>query len=306
MADLLSPAILNRIPAMPTDGDGAPPHPPKSLRASFAIACASTRTHAKSFYFASHFLPKQRKFPAYAVYAYCRYIDDLIDEASERDRLPDIAELRAQNRLLIQGKSEEGFAPAFAWTCEQCKIPLVLLDELVEGCCRDREEVRLQTFSELEEYCYLVASVVGLMMCRVFGVNRPEAYPRAVEMGVAMQLTNILRDIAEDWQRGRVYLPADELHNAGIDLKDILLRDGYQSDAWCDFMKNQVDRARNWYRSARTGLPYIQNKGARRTATVMSSVYGGILDELEKADYDPTRRHYVPFFRKCRLAFRNA
>jgi len=304
MKELLSANIRWRIPDLPADGDMPPPLPPKELAGSFQIARQITKRHAKSFYFASHFLPRQRKMPAYAVYAYCRYIDDLIDEAKDKDRAPNQDELRAVNRRLLEGESTEGFGPAFSWTCRECSIPLVLLDDLVEGCCRDRDEVRLQTFSELEEYCYLVASVVGLMMCRVFGVDRPEAYPRAVEMGVAMQLTNILRDIREDWQRGRIYLPAVELDEAGLDLEEVLLRGGFLSEPWKGYMEKQVERARTWYESARSGLPYIQNKGARRTASVMSSVYAGILDEIEKESYDPTRRHYVPFLRKCRLALR--
>jgi len=276
-------------------------HPPKDLSASFAAAASVTRHHAKSFYFASHFLRRCERREAYAVYAYCRYIDDLIDEHDGSTPLPSRAELTAENRQFLDGAHPSPFASAFAWTCEHRNIPLILLEELVEGCCRDRGAVRIQTMAELEEYCYLVASIVGLMMCRIFGVSSTEAYPRAVEMGLAMQLTNILRDIAEDYERDRIYLPAEDLDQRGLSLQR-LLRDG-PDEKWRDYLSELISLTRTWYRSAEAGLPHLRNRTCARTARVMGRVYGGILEEIEHAGYDVRKRHYVPLRRKLRLAF---
>lgn len=300
---MISDRLRARIPALPVDPPGPPKAPPDSLRESFAAARAVTRTHAKSFFFASRFLPRARRDAAYAVYAYCRTVDDRIDEAPDAAHLPSRAELQEDNRLFLRGEHPAPFAPAFAWVCQHHQLPALLLDELVEGCCRDRETVRLPDFPALEEYSYLVASVVGLMMCRVFGVSSADAYPRAAEMGIAMQLTNILRDLREDFHRDRIYLPADELHGAGINLATVL-RDGPSTPGWVPFLRAQIERNRQWYASAAQGLPLLRDRGGARTAAVMASVYAGILDALERHHYDPRSRHYVPLPRKCLLALR--
>ena len=297
----LPPHLLDRIPPLPVDRNPSAPPIPPSLADSFRAATAITRHHAKSFYFASHFLRPRKRREAYAVYAYCRYIDDRIDEHDTHNPPPSQEELTAENHAFLAGDHPAGFAPSFAWTCSERQIPLVLLEELVEGCSRDRGTVRIQTAAELEEYCYLVASVVGLMMCRVFGVSSVEAYPRAVEMGLAMQITNILRDIREDYERGRIYLPAEERAARGLDMES-LLQNG-PDEGWKEYLATWIRKARSWYRSAETGLPYLQNRTCARTARIMGRVYGGILDEIERADYDIRTRHYVPLRRKFLLAF---
>jgi phytoene synthase len=139
------------------------------------------------------------------------------------------------------------------------------------------------------------------MMCRIFGVSSADAYPRAVEMGLAMQLTNILRDIREDFEKDRIYLPAEELSARGLSVED-LLRYGPTTE-WKDYIGSLIQMARGWYLSAETGLPYLQNRTCARTAKIMGRVYGGILTEIENADCDIRRRHFVPFHRKLRIAF---
>lgn len=235
------------------------------------------------------------------MYAYCRYIDDLIDDPTPGNLPPSRDELLAENRRFLSGDHPAPFAAAFAWTCKQRQIPIVLLDELVEGCSRDRGTVRIETQRELEEYCYLVASVVGLMMCRIFGISSTDAYARAVEMGLAMQLTNILRDIREDFERDRVYLPAEELSRRGLQVESLLM-DG-PSEEWKIYLAQLIETAREWYRSAETGLVFLNNRTCARTARIMGRVYGGILTEIERADYDIRTRHFVPLNRKLRLAF---
>jgi len=190
-----------------------------------------TRRHARSFFFASHFLPSRPRVAAYAIYTYCRYIDDAIDEASGPETAPDRTHLTNLTERILDGSNELPFAAAFRQTCEVYRIPHPLLDQLIEGCCRDREPLRLETFTELEEYCYYVASVVGLMMCPVFGCRADEALSHAVDMGIAMQLTNIIRDIREDWEMGRRYLPAEELAGHGLTINASFFRQP-PGEAW--------------------------------------------------------------------------
>lgn len=292
--------LFQRIPPLPVDSLEAAASPPSSLNHSFDCSAEITRHHAKSFYFASHFLRSQKRKESYSVYAYCRYIDDRIDEHKPDTPPPSQSVLLSENRQLLKGNHSQRFAAAFSWTCSERAIPIQLLDDLVEGCCRDREQVRIQTQQELEEYCYLVASVVGLMMCRIFGVSSADAYPRAVEMGLAMQLTNILRDIREDYEKDRIYLPAEELAKRGLSVEE-LLNNG-PDEKWKTYLDHLIQMAREWYQSAETGLPYLRNRTCARTARIMGRVYSGILTEIEKADYDIRRRHYVPFPRKLRLA----
>ena len=293
--------ISRRIPELsvdnPSDKDT---QPPPELKDSFRASAEVTRHHAKSFYFASFFLSREKRQKAYAVYAYCRYIDDLIDEQSTLSEKASLDTLLSENREILAGRHAASFSSAFRWVSDVQSIPVELMDELVEGCCRDEETVRIKTRQELWEYCYLVASVVGLMMCRVFGVTSAEAYPRAVEMGLAMQLTNILRDIKEDYGKDRIYLPAEDLAERNLDI-DSLLEQGPSED-WQEYLSELIAIAREWYRSSETGLQYLQNKTCARTGKIMGRVYAGILTEIEKKSYDVRSRHYVRFSRKIRLA----
>jgi len=301
-------SLLAKVPADWIPGEGvALWHLPRGLAASFAACRATTRHHAKSFYFASFALPRAKREAAYAVYAYCRHIDDCIDEAPPGEAPSAEALLRSTDAIL-DGSSPLPFAPAFAAVIHHFRIPRALLGDLIEGCCRDRQTpVRIATFAELEEYCYYVASVVGLILCPVFGLRGREALPQAIEMGVAMQLTNILRDVREDFERDRIYLPTGEWEGLDLDLPS-LLRDpdrALDSDAYRGYIRFQIERARDYYRRAAAGLPSLANDGSRRTATIMAAVYAGILDEIERHDHDNlSARRYVPFLRKCRIALR--
>lgn len=291
METLLPAEILSRIPAW-TEPPAAAEKQLDLKHPAYQVCREITRHHAKSFYFASHFLPRPQRLAAYAIYAFCRHIDDLIDEASAGGDVPTAEELIRQTEGLFSKPESLAFGPAFVQVVETYRIPPQLWRDLIAGCCLDRQPVRLQSFHELAEYCYLVASVVGLMMCPVFGLRDARALPQAVEMGIAMQLTNIIRDVREDWQRGRVYLPADELAAAGVTVDEQLFA-GPPGAAWQNFLAQQVERARRYYRSGATGLPALANNGSRRTATVMARVYAGILDQVEQNRYDISRRHHV-------------
>ena len=268
-----------------------------------------TRHHAKTFYFASHALPKQKRSDAYSVYAFCRYVDDQIDLApDEAARVRAFADL--SHLLHTAYGTAEGVEPlenslpwltAFRETIRRRFIPAAYFEDLLTGVEMDRGQVRLQTWDELDRYCYHVASVVGLIMVHVLTEPAPELLKPARDLGTAMQLTNILRDIAEDWRRDRLYLPAEELEKFGLTADDVAQQ--RTGDSFRAMMRFQIGRARAYYSYAEPGIAALPADGSRFCARLMSTVYGAILDELERADYQVFRgRVRVSFPRKLWLA----
>lgn len=174
------------------------------------------RHHSKSFYFASQLLPKRERAHAMVVYAWCRRADDAVDEGDE-DKQVALARLRGELDDIDEARrAGDAIVDAFAEVVRQRKIPLLYPRELLRGMASDLGPVCYQTVDELLEYCYRVASTVGLIMCHVMGVGDDDAIANAAHLGVAMQLTNICRDVSEDWGRGRLYLPAEILEKHGV------------------------------------------------------------------------------------------
>jgi phytoene synthase len=266
-----------------------------------------TRRHAKSFYFASHVLPAQKRADAYAVYAFCRYVDDMVDlapdEQSRAAFLVDLARLlhAAYQEAPIALERSLPWLPAFRETIRRRAIPKTYFEDLLKGVEMDLGRVRIQTWEELDKYCYHVASVVGLIMVHVLTDPAPELLRPARDLGTAMQLTNILRDIGEDWQRDRVYLPADELARYHLGDEDIAQQ--RDDEMFRAMMRSQIDRARDYYRAAEPGILALPDDGSRTCARLMSTIYGAILDEIERADYQVyDRRARVSLPRKIWLA----
>ena len=268
-----------------------------------------TRHHAKTFYFASHVLPAQKQIDAYAVYAFCRYVDDQIDLApDETARLRALADLsHLLHAAYLPGTGAESFERSLPWlrafreTTRRRAIPAAYFEDLLKGVEMDRGRVRLRTWDELDSYCYHVAAVVGLIMVHVLTEPSPELLKPARDLGTAMQLTNILRDIAEDWQRDRLYLPADELEKFGLTEDDFARQRA--DEAFRTMMRFQIARARAYYSDAEPGIAALPADGSRFCARLMSTVYGAILDEIERADYQVFQgRVRVSFPRKLRLA----
>jgi len=273
---------LSLIKSSPINGANSP----DDFVKSFEVARELTRKHAKSFYFSSIALPERKKRAAYAVYAFCRYADDLIDKAVEEKKDLSGAEASLSNLLdeLYAGTAQIPWAPAFWLTVEQFCIPKVYFSDLMKGVLLDRGPVRIKDWEELHQYCYYVASVVGLMMSKIFELSDPAAQKQAIEMGVAMQLTNILRDIHEDYLNNRIYLPASELSVFAYSEEQIA--QGMINDDFISMMKFQIGRTREYYRSAEPGILKLANDGSQLTVWIMSTVYSGILDEIEKVDYN--------------------
>jgi 15-cis-phytoene synthase len=266
-----------------------------------------TAKHAKTFFFASHALPPAKRLDAYAVYAFCRHVDDRIDLApDEAARKAGVAELRQLLDLAYQPNAIFTdtllpWLPAFRETAARRRIPRAYFEDLIAGVELDQGRVEIATWEELDRYCYLVAGVVGLIMVHVLTEPAPELLGPARDLGTAMQLTNILRDIDEDRQRDRIYLPATELAKFGLGREDLELR--RRTDPFVDFMRFQVGRARAFYAQAEPGIRLLPADGSRRTVRLMSTIYGAILDEIERHDYDVfSARRRVSFPRKVALA----
>ena len=260
---------------------------PPSLDEAYAAARAICRHHAKSFHFASHFLPRPKRDHAYAVYAFCRLLDDAADEEPSIDSVEHFVALLD---TIYRGDADAIVEPAlraFAHTVEACAIPQRYFLDLADGCRMDFTISRYETWAELERYCYRVAGVVGLIMCHVFDLHDPAAQAQAVAMGNAMQLTNILRDVREDFERGRIYLPREDLDRFGVDERTIASR--RVTERFEALMSFEIARARSLYRDGSRGLCRLPGDGSRLTACVMACVYGGILGAIERNRYDVFR-----------------
>jgi len=280
-----------------------------TLAQAYAACRAIARREAKNFYYAFVALPASRRNAICAIYAFMRRADDLADDESlSRDeRRRRLAEWQAEWRSVCQGGRTAD--PAFL-AVRDCtarfQIPLELLDELVAGVTMDLDQAATDspdtyaTFAELYRYCYLVASVVGLVCIRIFGYSDPRAEKLAEETGIAFQLTNILRDVAEDASRNRVYLPLEDLAAHGVTL-DSLLHHAPGAPTMANeraLLAAIAQRADKFYQSAEALLPLIDRE-SRPALWVLVSIYRGLLKRIERADYDVfSRRASVPMPQK--------
>lgn len=262
----------------------------EALEARGARVCRGiTRHHARTFYFASACLPRPTRAHAYAVYGFCRWADNGVDDARDRSEAAEKLELA---REALDLAYSDGVGPpgllAFRRTVRERSIPKHLFESLLDGMEMDLDVTRYETFADLDRYCYRVAGVVGLMMTHVFGYRSERCLPNALALGTAMQLTNILRDVAEDLRMGRVYLPRDELARFGVG--EDQLAEGRVDDAFRALMRFQIDRARRYYEEAEAGIPWLVGDSSRLTVRVMGRLYGGILGAIERQGFDVFRR----------------
>jgi len=255
------------------------------------------RAHARTFTLASYFLPPRKRRAAFALYAFCRVADDLVDAAASA---PDESVAAGAGRRLADYGRQLGAAlagrpcgPVFrelAWAVAEYAIPEPALRELLEGVARDLHPARYPTWPELARYCEGVASSVGEMCTHVFGLAAEAAAARAVRyariLGVAMQLTNILRDVGEDARRGRCYLPDDDLATFGIDRDEVLRNPTLPRDErWRPLMAFEVGRARALYEAALPGIALLA-PDAQRCASACATGYAAILSAIEQNGYD--------------------
>jgi phytoene synthase len=257
----------------------------KLLAQGFSLAKAITKQYARTFYLASHFLDKDRRLAAYSLYAVCRFSDEAVDSLTSATSLENLNDLKAKiDASYLSSGIQEPLLLAFRYTVNKYAIPQACFDELISGMRMDLEKKRYKNFSELYEYSYKAAGVVGLMMVKVFGLKSNEAENFAIDLGVAFQLTNILRDIKEDFSRGRVYLPQDELHEFKVKEQDIA--EESVTDNFKKLLTFQTQRVRSYYKRAEEGIPLISDRRSRFVTCAMKEMYEAILDEIENNDFD--------------------
>lgn len=266
------------------------------LHEAYAHCDALTAQHSRSFHMASALLPAEKRRAVRALYAFCRITDDIVD-CPQTDIQPALDQWRQR---AFTGHPPQDDLAALAWADARLRyqIPLRYAEQLVEGVSRDLRQDRYTTFEDLATYSYGVASTVGLMSMHIIGFSGADAIPYAIKLGLALQLTNILRDVGEDWRRGRLYLPVEELEAFG--LSEETIDAGVVDERWREFMRFQIERNRQLYEEAWPGI-FLLNENGRFAIAAAAGLYRGILDQIEANDYDVfTRRASVSTWGKVR------
>jgi phytoene synthase len=255
------------------------------LKEAYVHCEAITAYHSRSFHLASGLLPGPKRQAVRALYAFCRTTDDIVD-CHQGDALAALTGWR-QRLALVEPPVEDLVAVAWADARARYHIPQRYAEQLIDGVARDLRQTRYATFEELAAYAYGVASTVGLMSMHIIGFAGSEAIPYAVKLGVALQITNILRDVGQDWQLGRVYLPQEELTAFGLSEADLAA--GQVDARWRACMRFQIERNRRLYAEAWPGIALLNREG-RFAIAAAAGLYQAILDEIEAHDYDVFNR----------------
>lgn len=265
----------------------------KRLKQAYSQCRAITRHHAKTFYMATRFLPNHKQRGIFAIYSLCRYIDDLVDEAEDLLEKKELSEDDIRQKLELwkhklkdtyEGRAHDhDILIAFSDVLRRHHIPIEMPFELMEGVCLDLFKNRYETFDELYDYSFKVASIVGLMTSQVFGYASREALGYAVDLGIAMQLTNILRDVGEDLRRDRIYLPQEELDRFNVTEEDLF--EHRLNEYVVDLLSYQIKRTRRYYKRSDKGIMLL-SRDSRLPVYLARQNYSRILDKIEDNDYN--------------------
>jgi phytoene synthase len=285
-----------------------------SMNADHRLALRTCREilehNSKSFALAVRLLPAAERDLVAAVYAFCRRVDDAIDHASASEQPAALERIRAELEQVYENRElRDPSLRAFSAVVNACALPKTYPSELIEGMAMDVHDARYDNLEQLLLYCHRVAAVVGLMMCHVFGVTREDALREAAHLGIAMQLTNICRDVREDFTLGRLYLPRDLLRNAGApELPHPVLRtfpeDPRTHAAMRQVIQELLAEADRYYASAQRGISALPFR-AGMAVRVAARLYREIGKELAARSFDPLRgRAVVSTSRKLRLTAR--
>ena len=232
-----------------------------------------------SFYYSFMFLPPNRRRAITALYAFCREVDDVVDECQDLQiASTKLAWWRQEVAKLYSGKPEHPVTQALVPVIAEFSVPQEQLLEIIDGMEMDLQQSRYLDFKALSLYCYRVASVVGLLAAEIFGYQDRKTLKYAHDLGMAFQLTNIIRDVGEDARRGRVYLPMDELKRFEVPVADIL--NARHSDNFRKLMEFQIERAEQFYAQAMSMLPAVDRK-TQRPGLVMAAIYRTLLEEIK-------------------------
>jgi phytoene synthase len=281
----------------------APALPDSGVAPAYAACRTIIQTYSKSFYLSARLLPAPKCAAVLALYAFCRRSDNIVDDAAAGGITPEAAAASldawaAQTRPLA-ADDPDPVVRAWADVRRRFAIPQALADELLAGVRMDLRHTRYATWGDLWIYCYRVASTVGLMSTYITGAVDAAAVNYAIQLGVALQLTNILRDVGEDARVGRIYLPLEDLARFGVTPRALL--DGDLNDGFRALMRFQVARARRLYAAAWPGIALLAPDSRFGVATA-ATVYQGILAKIEAADYDVfTHRAHLSGSDKLRL-----
>jgi phytoene synthase len=260
----------------------------KSLKAAFKYARSQTANYSKSFFLSSAMLPKEKRWDTYALYSFCRFADNIVDNPRHRSKEELIEEVDYLARELeIAYKRGESLHPVlkpFMVVALKHQIPIEYPLELLEGVKMDLVKNRYHTFDELYEFAYRVAGVVGLMMTYILGFTSRASLIFAEKLGIAMQLTNILRDIQEDKNMGRIYLPLDEIRQFDLSEEDFFNEN--MNDNMYRFIRFQVKRAHNYYHEAQEGIKML-SQNSQFAIYSASKIYQGILVKIEARHFNP-------------------
>ena len=280
---------------------------------------AITAREAKNFYYAMLTLPAERRRAIYVAYAFCRHSDDAVDAAtSTEEKLARLDHLRTRLDGAYAGQADEPLFIALADVAGEYDIPGEYFHEVLRGMERDLVQQRYRDFEDLREYCYQAASVVGLICIQIFGYTEksapyrqagphavdgpgpgeaeagweretkfPAARNHAIDLGLAMQLTNIIRDVGEDFEMGRIYLPQDEMSRFGYTEDD--LSRGVVNEAFVSLMQFQAERARSYFKSGFKLLPYLSPR-SRACPAIFGQVYSKLLERIEASGFDVLRQ----------------
>ncbi len=237
-----------------------------------------TAKSGSSFYYSFMFLPPNKRRAITALYAFCREVDDAVDECSDANvARTTLNWWREQVAEIYGGKPQHPVALALVPVVKQFNLAQELLLEIIDGMEMDIDQPRYPNFKSLQLYCYRVASVVGLLSAEIFGYSDRRTLEYAHDLGIAFQLTNIIRDVGEDARRNRIYLPMDEMQQFGVAAADIL--NARETENFHKLMAFQIERAQRYYRQALEHLPAADRK-TQRTGLIMAAIYRSTLDEV--------------------------
>ncbi len=255
------------------------------------------RTVQSNFFYSFLFLPKHKRQAIIDIYSFCRDVDDIVDEiddeagssgthrSNEHSNRAHQAldQWRAELDRVFAGRPTSSLGIRIRNVLDQFPMPQSYFNELILGCEMDLDHKRYETFDDLYQYCYRVASITGLMCVEIFTYQSVKTREYAINLGIALQLTNILRDLKEDAGRGRIYLPLEDLRRFGYREDDLLA--GLLDDSYRNLMKFEVARARDFYRQADDALP-VEDRSTLTAAITMGKIYSRLLDQIEEAEFD--------------------
>lgn len=243
-----------------------------------------TKKSGTNFYYSFLFLPKMKREAIYTVYSFCRESDDIVDDAGSPDEARrQLDEWRNELEACYQGTPTHPITTALADVLEHFAIPKRYFHELIDGMEMDLQQTRYKTFEELSTYCYHAASVVGLMCIEIFGYRSPKARDYAINLGKALQMTNILRDVGDDASKGRIYLPEEDYQRFNLTEKDLL--EQKYSPEFVEFMKFEVERTREFYDLAKHSYER-RDHHLLFPAEIMRKIYSRILENIIQNQFE--------------------